>query len=68
MQGLAGRLHALSPLATLARGYAVPRGMAGHTLGAARDFRVGERFVLRVRDGEVDADVVRVRPLPGDRT
>ena len=65
---LAGRLQALSPLATLARGYAVPRDEAGGTLAAVRDFRVGQPFVLRVRDGEVDAAVVQVRPLTGGAT
>ena len=37
LQGVAGRLHALSPVATLARGYAVARDSHGGTLsGRAR--------------------------------
>jgi exodeoxyribonuclease VII large subunit len=59
---LAGRLNALSPLATLARGYAVPRDPAGRALPSVRDFVAGEAFVLRLRDGEVDAVTAGVRP------
>ena len=62
---LAGRLNALSPLGTLARGYAVPRSAAGRTLAAAEQFRAGEPFTLRVADGEIDAMTTAVRPIPG---
>jgi exodeoxyribonuclease VII large subunit len=58
---LAGRLHALSPLATLERGYAVPRAPDGGTLGSIADFAVGRAFSLRLRDGEVDAVTSAVR-------
>jgi exodeoxyribonuclease VII large subunit len=60
---LAGRLNALSPLATLERGYAVARGADGGPRASVADFAAGERFVLRVRDGEVDATTTAVRPL-----
>jgi exodeoxyribonuclease VII large subunit len=60
---LAGRLNALSPLATLERGYAVARGADGATRASIRDFAAGEPFTLRVRDGEVDATTVAVRLL-----
>jgi exodeoxyribonuclease VII large subunit len=64
---LAGRLNALSPLATLERGYAVPRGADGGTLGSVADFAVGRAFSLRLRDGEVDAvtSAVRARRVGG---
>jgi exodeoxyribonuclease VII large subunit len=55
LSGLAGRLHALSPLATLERGYALARASDGRTLTSARDFASGSDFVLRLRDGEVEA-------------
>jgi exodeoxyribonuclease VII large subunit len=61
VNALAGRLHALSPLATLARGYAVARDGAGRTLGSAGDFQRGEPFTLRLHDGEVDATTVSAR-------
>jgi exodeoxyribonuclease VII large subunit len=52
---VAGRMHALSPLATLGRGYAVARGADGETLTSARHFSPGVPFVLHLRDGEVRA-------------
>jgi exodeoxyribonuclease VII large subunit len=61
---LAGRLHALSPLATMERGYAVARGADGATLGSVGKFSVGQPFTLRLRDGEVDAVTRATRPLP----
>jgi exodeoxyribonuclease VII large subunit len=61
---LAGRLHALSPLATLDRGYGVARDAKGRTLASIEDFAAGSAFVLRVRDGEVTSSVNAVRPVP----
>jgi exodeoxyribonuclease VII large subunit len=60
----AGRLNALSPLATLERGYAVARAKQGATLTSAAQFVEGRTFTLRLHDGEVDATTVEVRPLP----
>jgi exodeoxyribonuclease VII large subunit len=54
----AGRLNALSPLATLARGYAVARDATDRrTLASVRDFEPGAAFTLTLRDGDVDARV-----------
>lgn len=64
MAALAGRLNALSPLATLERGYAVARGVDGAARASVADFAAGDRFLLRLRDGEVDATVASVGPLP----
>ena len=61
VQQLAGRIDALSPLNTLARGYAVARDAAGHALGSAEAFKVGQAFALVLRDGQVDASVTAVR-------
>jgi exodeoxyribonuclease VII large subunit len=60
---LAGRLHALSPLATLERGYAVARGADEATLASVADFSAGTPFTLRLRDGEVDATTRATRAL-----
>ncbi|MEO7216630.1 MAG: exodeoxyribonuclease VII large subunit [Gemmatimonadaceae bacterium] len=50
----AGKLHALSPLAVLARGYAVARSAADRsTLSSVEDFGVGELFTLTLRDGDI---------------
>ena len=55
LHGVAGRLHALSPLATMARGYAVARGMDGATLSEVSAFKPDMPFDLIVRDGVVPA-------------
>jgi exodeoxyribonuclease VII large subunit len=65
---LAGRLHALSPLATLERGYAAARDADGRTLSSVTDFAEGAGFTLRLRDGEVDATTDAVRPASQDRS
>ena len=57
LQRVAGRLHALSPLATLARGYSIARGEHGATLSSVQSFQEGQRFDLVVRDGVVQAQV-----------
>ena len=59
LESLAGRLHSLSPLATLARGYSVARDRSGTTLGSTAAFRDGMPFDLIVRDGVVPARVER---------
>jgi exodeoxyribonuclease VII large subunit len=58
LSGLSGRLDALSPLGTLARGYAVPRTHDGRVLRSVRDFEKGLRFSLRVADGSVEGEVI----------
>lgn len=58
LTGFAGRLEALSPLATLSRGYSVARAPDGRVLRHSDDFRAGLRFHLRLTDGTVAADAV----------
>ncbi len=60
IQTIAGRLNALSPLATLARGYAVAQTSAGTTLSSVSAFERDMPFDLILRDGSVPA---QVRPL-----
>jgi exodeoxyribonuclease VII large subunit len=57
LEGAAGQLHALSPLATLARGYAVARDRSGRPLTEAARFTPGLPFQLVLRDGEIAATV-----------
>jgi len=52
---LSGRLDALSPLATLQRGYSVARDPSGAVLRRTADFPAGLGFHLRVTDGTVTA-------------
>jgi exodeoxyribonuclease VII large subunit len=56
VSAMAGRLEALSPLATLGRGYSVARTAEGTVLREVRDFEPGLRFTLRVSDGTVAAE------------
>jgi exodeoxyribonuclease VII large subunit len=59
----AGRLHALSPLAVLGRGYAVARREAdGRTLSDAAEFTPGLAFRLVLRDGAVRARADEILP------
>ncbi|HUG00898.1 MAG TPA: exodeoxyribonuclease VII large subunit [Longimicrobiales bacterium] len=57
LRRLSAQLHALSPLAALGRGYAVPLAPDGHVLRAVEEFRPGLRFGLRVTDGTVPCRV-----------
>ncbi len=64
VQQLAARLETLSPLATLARGYAVALNEKGGALPSAAQFKPGMHFAMELRDGRVHAtaDEVIVRP------
>jgi exodeoxyribonuclease VII large subunit len=62
LSGLSGRLEALSPLATLARGYSVARTPDGRVLRAVADFEAGLRFRLRVADGTIEAEAIGELP------
>ncbi len=64
VESLAGRLDALSPLATLARGFAVARSLEGATLSRRGQFVEGEAFDLWLRDGIVRAVAGSSEPLP----
>jgi exodeoxyribonuclease VII large subunit len=60
ISALGGRLHALSPLATLSRGYAVARASDGRALTSAASFSKDMPFDLVLRDGTVAARVTDV--------
>jgi exodeoxyribonuclease VII large subunit len=64
VSAIAGRLHALSPLATLARGYAVARDDSGATLRRVGDFAPARDFDLLLHDGVVRATTQSVRATP----
>ena len=53
----AAAMEALSPLSTLARGYAVPLDGEGRLLRTTEDFALARRFRLRVVDGSVPCNV-----------
>ena len=54
---VAGKMDVLSPLATLGRGYALPRDASGRILRTVEAFEEGDRFSLRVSDGSVPCEV-----------
>jgi exodeoxyribonuclease VII large subunit len=58
---LAGRLDALSPLATLGRGYAVARSLEGQALASVADFPPGLSFDVLLADGAVRANATARR-------
>lgn len=64
----AGRLDALSPLATLQRGYAVARDVNGTTMSKREQFVAGAAFDLWISDGIVRAIVETTRVLPSHVT
>ena len=60
LEASAGRLNALSPLATLERGYAIVRTSTGRTVRSASSLAAGESVDLVFRDGVTGATVDRV--------
>lgn len=57
------RVHALSPLETLRRGYSVLQTAAGDVVTATGQVTPGQRLSARVVDGRVDLDVAATRSL-----
>jgi exodeoxyribonuclease VII large subunit len=55
LEGSAARLEAVSPLAVLARGYALVQNPDGRPFTAAAAIPPGQRLVLRFADGTVNA-------------
>jgi exodeoxyribonuclease VII large subunit len=57
VSALVGRLDAMSPVAVLARGYAIVTRRDGHAVRAASEVSPGERLHVRVARGTFAADV-----------
>lgn len=57
---LAARLDAVSPLSTLARGYAIVQDSEGRALGSVSDLNVGDKIEITLGDGAIDAAVEEV--------
>ncbi|MGC7890712.1 exodeoxyribonuclease VII large subunit [Vibrio anguillarum] len=53
----AEKLDAVSPLATLKRGYSITRDNSGKVIHRARDLKTGDQLITRVADGEVFSTV-----------
>jgi exodeoxyribonuclease VII large subunit len=69
VEAAAGRLNALSPLATLERGFAIVRGQTGTTVRSVHALEPGAELDLVLRDGIAGVTVrhiVPVDPPPAD--
>ncbi|MBI1196108.1 MAG: exodeoxyribonuclease VII large subunit [Gammaproteobacteria bacterium] len=60
LAGLCRALDAVSPLATLARGYGIVRDGDGHVIKAVTDACVGQGVEVRLRDGRLACTVDRI--------
>jgi exodeoxyribonuclease VII large subunit len=58
------RVRALSPLATLRRGYAVLSDAEGTLFSSVEDVTAGQSVTIRVADGRIGATVADVEPIP----
>ncbi len=56
------RIRALSPLATLQRGYAVVTTADGHVLASVHGADVGDQLAVRLPDGRLHTQVTQVLP------
>jgi exodeoxyribonuclease VII large subunit len=59
------RARALSPLATLQRGYAVLQDADGHVVTSVADVAAGQQLSVRVADGRIHATTTGTEPLEG---
>jgi exodeoxyribonuclease VII large subunit len=62
LESSARRLHAVSPLGTLDRGYAIVRTGHGRTVRSVEGLQPGSRVEVVLRDGTAEATVERVMP------
>ena len=58
---LAGKLDAISPLATLKRGYAIVSDTQGHVVTSSRDLKRGDLIRARLSEGEIQARVESIQ-------
>ena len=58
LRTLAQRLNALSPLATLQRGYSISRKTDGEVLSSTEQVSVGDRVEIQLADGHLACRVI----------
>lgn len=63
----AAKLEAISPLATLSRGYAIVKGDDGRAVTSVLDVKVGDELTLAISDGELTAEIKKVKKKKGQR-
>ena len=57
---LTTRLHAISPLATLARGYSITQDEQGQVIHSVQDVVLGQRVKTRLIDGDISVEVQKI--------
>ena len=62
LRGLARSLHAISPLATVARGYAILQDAQGRVIRGIGAVAPGDRLQARLHDGRIDLRVEAKEP------
>lgn len=62
---LLARVRAVSPMATLQRGYAVALDADGRVITSAQALAAGDELLLRLGDGTVTTRVLRTTPIDG---
>lgn len=55
-----GKLHAVSPLATMERGYSISFNQAGQALTSSQQLSLGEQITTRLHSGEITSQVVAI--------
>lgn len=60
LASLSRTLHAVSPLETLARGYAIATDQSGNTLTNSNQIAVDERFQLKLHKGQITARAEKI--------
>lgn len=61
LEAAGARLHTVSPLATLSRGYAIVSDTNGHVLRNAGEASIGQRVSARLGDGTLDCRVEAIQ-------
>ncbi len=61
------QLEAVSPLATLARGYSVTTATDGKVLKKTRQVKAGDMLATRVEDGVIESQVTGIQPVKAPR-
>ena len=63
LRGVGERLHSLSPLAVLQRGFAVVRMLNGEVVRRVTQVQAGQNLIIRVSDGVIDAKAEKIHPM-----
>lgn len=62
LEGLMGRLEAVSPAAVLRRGYSIVEDERGRAIRSARDVRPHDRVNIRLHRGKLHCEVLEIEP------